>query len=224
MPEHVNVHVPHELEQAGDGTTTRERGFEIVAALLLAVTTLAVAWSGYQAAKWSGVQARRYTQASAARSLANRAETQGSQERLQDLLNFNRWLEVSTEGNAQLTALYERRFRDEFRPAFEAWLAQDPLTNPNAVPTPLLMPEYVVTHERESERLEALADRRFEQGKEATENADDYVYSTVFFAVVLFFSGVSLRFRWERLRMIMLVAATAFLTWGIIRIAGLPIQ
>ena len=42
------------------------------------------------------------------------------EDRTQDLLNFNRWLEVSTGGDTELADLYERRFRDEFRPAFEA--------------------------------------------------------------------------------------------------------
>jgi len=36
----------------------------------------------------------------------------------------------------------------------------------------------------------------FEEGKEATEHADNYVFATVFFAVVLFFAGISLRFQW----------------------------
>ncbi len=52
-----------------------------------------------------------------------------AQDRTQDLLNFNRWLEVSTDGNTQLASLYERRFRNEFRPAFEKWLTEDPLHN-----------------------------------------------------------------------------------------------
>ena len=72
MPEHVHVHMPHELEERREsghaGVPGRERNLEIVAALLLALTTLAIAWSGYQAAKWSGLQARRYTQASTARA------------------------------------------------------------------------------------------------------------------------------------------------------------
>ena len=63
---------------------------------MLSLATLGIAWSGYQAAKWSGLQARRYTQASTARSLANRAATLADQDRTQDLLNFNRWLEAST--------------------------------------------------------------------------------------------------------------------------------
>src|ERR1700757_1470707 len=108
----------------------RERLLEIAAVLMLSLASVGIAWSGYQAAKWSGIQAERYTQASTARSLANQASTLAAQERTQDLLNFNRWLEVKTDGNAALVALYERRFRDEFRPAFEAWLRADPLNNP----------------------------------------------------------------------------------------------
>src|SRR4249919_855468 len=136
MPEHVHVHAPHELGEPGEHTSARERWLEIAAALLLSLATLGIAWSGYQATKWSGLQARRYTQASAARSLANRASTLAAQDRTQDLLNFNRWLEVTTDGNTQLADLYQRRFRDEFRPAFERWLADDPLHNVHAIASP----------------------------------------------------------------------------------------
>jgi hypothetical protein len=141
---HVHVHAPHELGEPGDAVSLRERVLEIVAALMLSLATVGIAWSGYQAAKWSGIQARRYTQASTARSLSNQAATLAAQERTQDLLNFNRWLEVTTEGNAQLAQLYERRFRPEFRPAFDAWVAGDPLNNPKAVASPLLEPKYVL--------------------------------------------------------------------------------
>src|SRR5690242_9170931 len=80
MPEHVHVHVPHELGEPGEATSNRERWLEIVAALMLSLATLGIAWSGYQAAKWSGLQAQRYTQASTARSFANRAATLGAQD------------------------------------------------------------------------------------------------------------------------------------------------
>jgi len=225
MPEHVHVHTPHELEEVHSHVSGRERNLEIVAALLLAVTTICIAWSGYQAAKWSGVQAREYTQASTDRAFANRAQTQGSQARLQDLLNFNRWLEASVEGNAPLAALYERRFRDEFRPAFEAWRAQgDPLVDDIPIATPLRMPEYQLASEARADELELEADEHFEAGKQSTENADSYVFATVFFAVVLFFSGVSLRFEWWRLRVGMVAGATVFLVWGIIQVASLPVH
>jgi len=222
MPEHVHVHAPHELGEPAETTTERERWLEIAAALLLSLATIGIAWSGYQAAKWSGLQARRYTQASTARSLANRTATQASQDRTQDLLNFNRWLEVTTEGNTQLADLYERRFRDEFRPAFERWLADDPLNNKDAVASPLRESNYVISNMVKSDKLEKLGDLRFEQGKDATENADDYVFVTVFFAVVLFFAGISLRFQWLPIRLFILVLGMAMLVYGIVRVTSLP--
>ena len=222
MPEPVHVHVPHELGEPGVHTSTRERVFEILAALLLSLATLGIAWSGYQAAKWSGIQARRYTQASTARSFANRSATLAAQDRTQDLLNFNRWLEVSTNGSTQLADLYQRRFRAEFRPAFDLWLADDPLHNPNAIPSPLLEKNYVLAAAVKADRLEQLGDRRFEEGKSATENADDYVFVTVFFAVVLFFAGISLRFQWMLMRTIILGIGGVLLGYGAIRLATLP--
>jgi len=226
MPEHVHVHAPHELtehhEGDGHGVTRRERMLELAAVFLLSISTLGIAWSGYQAAKWSGLQARRYTQASAARSLANRASTAASQDRTQDLLNFNRWLEVKTEGNAQLTALYERRFRPEFRPAFDAWIAEDPLNNPKATPSPLYEKQYVLANAKKADRLESLGDLRFEQGKSATEHADDYVFATVFFAAVLFFAGISMRFAWEAMRIAIMAVAGALLVYGFVKLGMLP--
>lgn len=222
MPEHVHVHTPHELEEAAEGVSRRERVLEILAALLLSLVTIAIAWSGYQAARWSGIQARRYTQASTARSLANRASTLVAQERTQDLLNFNRWLEVTTDGNTQLSVLYERRFRDEFRPAFEAWLASDPLNHAGAIQSPLLEKQYVLADAVKADKLEAVGDARFEQGKDATKNADDYVFATVFFAIVLFFAGISLRFTWLPVRIAILSLGTAMLVYGAVRLGTLP--
>jgi ferric-dicitrate binding protein FerR (iron transport regulator) len=222
MPEHVHVHPPHELSEGNHSTTRRERRLEILAALLLSLATLGIAWSGYQAAKWSGLQARRYTQASSARSLSNRAATIAAQDRTQDLLNFNRWLEVKTEGDEELANLYQRRFREEFLPAFDRWLADDPLHNPNAIASPLREPNYKLANMEKADRLERIGDARFEEGKNATEHADDYVFITVFFAVVLFFAGISLRFEWYPMRLLILGLGAAILVWSGIHLLSLP--
>ena len=223
MTEHVHIHPPEELghsERAPLGP--HERVYELVAAVLLSLATLGIAWSGYQAAKWSGLQSRRYAQASTARAQANRASTLASQDRQQDLLNFNRWLEVSTNGNQTLASLYERRFRPEFVPAFKAWQAQDPLNNLNAIASPLNMPQYRLANAMKSDQLERLGDKRFEQGKASTEHTDAYVLTTVFFAAVLFFAGISTRFDWMKVRVGVLVFATLGLSYAAFRIFTLP--
>ena len=64
----------------------------------------------------------------------------------------------------------------------------------------------------------------FEQGKEETENADDYVFNTVLLAAVLFFGGISLRFRWSLMREVVLAIGTTFLIVGLIETVGLPVH
>jgi hypothetical protein len=223
MSEHVHVHAPHEFNESEGGASRNERVMELVATLLLAIATLGIAWSGYQGARWSGKQAQEYADSNAARAHANRAATAGAQDRTQDLLNFNRWLEVKTEGNQELADLYQRRFRPEFLPAFEAWLAGDPLNNPNAESSPLREPQYRVANLERSERLDDQGDRHFDEARKATEHTDNYVLTTVFFATVLFFAGISMRFVWQSMRIVVLVLGGVALVYAVFLLARLPI-
>ena len=225
MAESVPVHAPHEFSETGSRTSlTRERFWELVATVLLAVATVGIAWSGYQAARWNGLQSQEYAAANGDRSHGSQAATAAGQDRLQDLVNFNRWLELTTQGDTGLAALYQRRFRHEFVPAFDAWLAQDPLHNPAAVASPLLMPQYHPALLARSNRLERQADQSFEDGRRATDRTDQYVLTTVFFAAVLFFAGISLRFEWERLRVTVLLLGMFFLGYGLVRLATIRIH
>ncbi len=117
-----------------------------------------------------------------------------------------------------------RRFRPEFVPAFTAWVAEDPIHNPSAIASPLLMPQYKVANFEKADQLDHAGDVRFEQAKEATEHADDYIFGTVFFAAVLFFAGISMRFQWLAMRLVVLGMSAIFLGYGIVHLATLPIH
>ena len=116
---------------------------KILEACLLAFVAIATAWSGYQAARWDGHEAELYAQASTIRLRADQLLTLGGQQRLLDVTTFNTWIEARFEDRTELMALYERRFSPEYKVAFDAWLATDPFTNPEAPPGPSFMPEYV---------------------------------------------------------------------------------
>ncbi len=103
-------------------------------------------------------------------------------------------------------------------------MAEDPLHNVNATASPLREPNYVLANGVKADKLEKLGDVRFEQGKEATEHADDYVFVTVFFAVVLFFAGISLRFQWYPMRLLILGLGAVMLGYGAIRLLSLPVH
>jgi hypothetical protein len=216
---HVHVHAPHELTEGREehGVTGGERLVELVAVLLLSLTTLLTAWSGYQAARWSGEQSQLYATASATRIRAQQQNTRAGQLRIDDLLYFNGWLDAKRSGNARLAETYRRRFRAEFLPAFTAWRAQ------KTIPGPLYMPQYKLAAEHRARVLDGEADRRFTEGTDAKANDDHYILSTVFFAAVLFFAGISLRLEWRPLRIVVLGFATAMLLGGGAFVASLPV-
>lgn len=197
---------------------------EFLATILLAVTTLAVAWSGYQSARWGGVQSTKFSQAGALRTESVRASNTAGQFFQIDIGLFTNWINAYANDNQPLVEFYEERFRDEFKPAFEAWLATDPQNNPDAPSSPFTMPEYSVSFAEEAERLEAEAAKTFEEGSEANQTSDDYILNTVLLASVLFLSGIYSRFKAIRGRIILLVFALLLLMIGLINIATYPIQ
>jgi hypothetical protein len=224
----VHVHAPHELtepreEEEYARPPRAERRLELVSVLLLALTTLATAWCGYQAARWSGEQSQHYARASAIRIKALQASTRAGQLRLDDLLYFNGWLDARQAGDKRLATIYRHRFRPEFVPAFRAWLAQRPFTNPRAIPGPLYVPQYRLADLARSAKLDAAADALYTEGTEAKSNDDRYILSTVFFAAVLFFAGISLRLDWRPLKIAVLAMALTLLVGGAVFVFTLPL-
>ncbi len=150
--------------------------------------------------------------------------TLAGQHSLFDLNTFNQWLNAHATNVTQLAGIYERRFRPEFRPAFEAWLATDPFNNPDAPPGPLYMPEYVVSEGEEAKKLASEAERLFAEGEAANETSDKYVLNGFFLATCLFFIAIGERFEWMPVRIAILVMAAAMLIYGLYHIAIYPIQ
>jgi hypothetical protein len=222
MSEHVHQHVPEELHEPADTATRRARLLEVVGVVMLSIAAVGTAWSGYQAARWSGLEAHDFAHADALHSRSTRALTRAGQDRAQDLSDFERWLDLVSLGNQPLADLHALHFRPELRVAFDAWLAQDPLNNAAAIPTPLKMPEYRPAESARAADLEKDADHTLEAGATARDRADEYVLTTVFFASVLFFSGISMRIRSIRLRTLILAIGTAFLVYGAVQLILLP--
>src|SRR5919108_4632467 len=147
MAEDLNAEIARALNESKGAHTQPAKSrwedlVEILEALLLAIVAVATAWSGYQAAQWDGRQAELYAQSSTMQTRANRALTLGGQQRLLDVTTFNTWIEAQSEGKRELAALLERRFSPEYQTAFDAWIALDPFSNPDAPPGPGFMPQY----------------------------------------------------------------------------------
>ena len=206
-------------EQTGSGG---KRWSELGAVVLLSLATLATAWSGYQAALWSGEQSQRNAQASALRIQANQQSILGGQIQIGDIVLVNGWFNAIESGNPQLAADYQRRFRSAFRPIFNAWLAEHPLSNRRAPPGPTYIPQYHPAPFTASAALDARADQLFLEGTQAKTSNDRYILSTVFFAAVLFLAAVSLRLEWKPLQHAVLLFGTIMFLGALGFVVTLP--
>jgi|SoimicmetaTmtLAB_FD_contig_51_1522672_length_1634_multi_2_in_0_out_0_2 hypothetical protein len=225
MPEGTNVEVAHKLtEREHDERRKRrwEEVVEILEAAVLALVAIATAYSGYQAAKWDGHQAFLYGISTKYRVEAGVAATEGGQQRLLDVSTFNTWIEAKAQGQEKLAALYVRRFSPEYRAAFRAWIAIDPLTNPNTPPGPSFMPQYHNALLEQADRLNTQATAAFEEGTMARDTAEDYVRGTVLLATVLFMIALSQRFKLRNVRIGTLVVATALFLIALVSVVTYP--
>ncbi|HSG12854.1 MAG TPA: hypothetical protein VLA22_03205 [Gaiellaceae bacterium] len=173
---------------------------EIFSTLLLALATVATAWSGYQASRWSGEQSIAFSEANAARVESTRLSTRAGQEVQIDLALFTQWLDAYARDETKLVDFYEKRFRDEFEPAFEAWLATNPRTNAKAPLSPFAMPQYTLESQVEADRLSAEAEAAGQLARRNNQRSDNYVLCVVLFAASLFFAGISTKLTrpWSR--------------------------
>lgn len=225
MPESSNIEVAHAVQEAGEhhhapGRRRHEVAIEIGEAFLLALVAVATAWSGYQSALWDGHSTKLYGTSSRIRIAATQNTTRGGQEQLYDATTFNFWLQAKLTNNPKLARGYEKRFRPEYRPAFRAWLATNPFSNPSAPAGPIFMPQYHNTHNARGAELNAHASDVFQQGVEARETGEKYVRTTVLLATVLFLIALSQRFGLVKVRASLLVVAVVLLVVSLVSIAS----
>jgi hypothetical protein len=196
---------------------------ELAATVLLAVATVATAWSGYQSTRWNGEQSKAAARANALRIDSAKAAALANSQTEVDVATFTQWVNAYAQGQKQLTDFYFKRFRKEFRPAVNAWIATRPLKNANAPLTPFAMPQYKLAARAESERLDAEAEVQSATARRNIQRATNYVLAVVLFASALFFAGMSTKLTSARLRVVMLSIGGAVFLGTAVWIATSPV-
>jgi hypothetical protein len=194
-------------------TDARKRDWvEVGAAVLLAVAAVATAWSSYQATRWNGEQAKTSARVNKTRIDAARASDLANAQQQVDVETFMQWVDSYARGETELVTFYRERFRPEFKPAFNAWIATKPLKTKGAPLTPFAMPQYRLATRTEAHRLDQIAEELSAQVRRNIQRASNYVLGVVLFAVALFFAGMSTKLTAPRLRVAMLaLGCTVFL-------------
>ena len=197
---------------------------ELVATILLAVAAVATAWSSYQATRWNGEQTKAASRTNAIRIDAARAQGLAESQTQIDVATFIQWVDAYARAETTLTAFYHKRFREEFKPAVNAWIATRPLRTEDAPLTPFAMPEYELAASEDAKRLDTEAEASAAIVRENIQRASNYVLGVVLFAVALFFAGMSTKLGAYRLRAITVAVGCAVFVGTAIWIATFPVS
>lgn len=206
-----------------DAAPTIDR-VEVLATVLLALAAVATAWSSYQASRWNGEQSKAFSRSNTARIESTRASGLADAQTQIDVATFTQWVNAYALREKKLADFYFRRFRPEFKPALNAWIATRPLRNPAAPLTPFAMPQYKVAARVEADRLQADADAYSAKGRTDVQRATNYVLGVVLFAVALFFAGMSTKLRARRLQIVLLGLGTLIFLGAVVWLATQPIN
>ena len=210
----------------GNGFKLPEKGkpmMDVIFAIILLIATLSTAFCVYQAARWNGVQSIDFSQSSMLRSESLRATNVVASEVVIDVQFFTSWVDAVGRGDKEQAEFLRERFRPEFRPAFEAWLATEKTDPSDPVPpgTPFGEPEYNLYYLTKSQLLEENASIKFNSGKDANTNSDMYISNTVLFAIVLFFCGIYSRWESATIRLALLVMTILIFSYAMYTMATL---
>ncbi len=171
---------------------------ELIAVVLLSVTTILTAWSGFQASKWGGAMAISFNQASSSRIQASRLESDANRIETIQVALFTQWLQAEYAGDRTFQDYLAARFPEPLKTAFAAWLATDPKTNANAPTSPFAMAQYRIPQLAAKDVADARADAKFAEALDFNQRGDNYTVLTVALAAVLFFAAISGRMRSRR--------------------------
>jgi hypothetical protein len=221
LHEHGEAH-DQPTEGKDDHSDRHSRIIQISEAVLLSIVTVTAAWAGYSAARWGTASRVDIAQSSTLRNVATRDYLTATSLRNFDSSTFNAWFIAYTLDNPQKEAIAIRRFRPEFKVAFNAWMATDPLHNPHAPPGPTYMPQYKLPAQAQATALDDEATAKFSEGTKAGLTGDNYVQITVFLAAVLFLVGIGSSFKLHGVRYALITFGTVLLIVAIVLILKQP--
>ncbi len=195
-----------------------------LAVVVMSLTAIMSAWSGFQAAKWGGLMSISFSQAGAARTESTRFDNEANQQLAIDIGLFTSFADATADDNEVLADFYLQRFPPRLGVAVDEWLALDPLENSAAPATPFDLESYVIPAADTADELRAEAEQHAQDALDYNQQSDNYVFSSVLFAMVLFFAAFSTKVDSRIPAGIMMAVACVVFVVEVVIIASYPIE
>lgn len=206
----------------GNRTERMQQWIDLVAAVLMAVATIATAWSAYQSSLWGGNQTDHSVKVVKAFVRVGEFNNLAMQRIAIHVSLIGQYTTAISANNRAQAAFLLARFPEPLKTATMEWSALDPLKNPAAPASPFDMPSYVLRERMEADRWEQIAGEESDASSRAGEIADRYLIFTIVFAAVLFFAGISGKFNWHVMDILVLVLGALALLAGMALMFTLP--
>jgi hypothetical protein len=207
----------------------RQRWFENVMAILLAVAAISATWSSFEASQWSGKAGGLVSSSSILRAEATRAASRGAEETVIDGSLWLEWQKSVAIGRDDLAVFLRDRFSPALDVAQDAWLKGSPV-DADGIPTgklppqtPLTLDAYVPPGQKRAEDMSAQAEAQLSESSIYSAISGRYVMLTVLFALVLFFGNVASKFNSPKIQLGLGLISVTVLSTGFIRLLLLPI-
>ena len=149
-----------------------------------------ISYSSYESHLWLGVQTFLLREVNVDSLHTAKEELTQGQHTVIDVMTFTQYSNALIRNEHNLSNFYYSRFTPEMKVAVDAWLATDPLKNPNAPPSPFAMSEYNRTHVLLSQQFANKTSSELQQAQQANENSSSYVFLSVLYSSALFIDGV----------------------------------
>ena len=166
----------------------------------------------------------KFSEAGAARTESTRLSAIANEQSSLDAGLMIAYVEAIGNNNPELAEFLGDRFPSRLAVAAEAWEEMNPLTNPEAPPSPLAMDEYVVEARGESSDLITEAENLSAEARDANQKGDNYTITSVLFASVILLAALSSKVRNERTSVTLIAMATVLFMGAVAVIATYPIE
>jgi hypothetical protein len=188
------------------------------------IPSVATAWCSYQNSLWSATSSDLATRADKLDRHSSMQHLEAGQVKEEQMILWAEAMDAMIDGDEKLSRFYTQRFSDELKPAFEKWMAFNPLENPDTPPNPFVDSLYTPRFDKEIREARAAATRAEQESNKAGQHASNYLSNTVILAMVVFFAGTAGSFDRRRVRWASLAFALSLFAFVAVRMCQHPIQ
>lgn len=191
-------------------------------AVMLVLATLTSAYSVWQASSYSNSGSTDLLTSNGLRTESSKYLNYGLQEKQVDIESWLSWVSAVSQNNTALANFIEARFRDEFKPAFYAWLNSTNSTDGVPAGTPFSLPEYKNANIEKSQSIDQQITQYMNSAAIKGSYASRLTLMTVIMASIIVICGFESRMRSETMKLPLLFAVVIIYFFALYFILQVP--